>query len=89
MTIETLLILCLLAAALWPVGRRVRGPVARSLVGLCFLASVAGTFWWEHVLQARETSRAAVAEKAPGIGRPGGYVSSDNCRSCHPQHYDS
>lgn len=89
MSLETLLILGLLAAALWPMGRRVRGNRARALLALIYLVAVAGTFWWQSVLLARETSRAAVAEKAPGIGRPGGYVTSDNCRSCHPQHYDS
>jgi hypothetical protein len=89
MSIEILLVVALIAAALFPVAKRLHHTAARVGLFAVFCATVAGVFWWQGVLRARDAARAAVAAKVPEQGRPGGYVSSDNCRSCHPQHYDS
>ncbi|HAB17083.1 MAG TPA: C cytochrome precursor [Verrucomicrobiales bacterium] len=64
----------------------------RRAVGLAVVAValVSSAIWvWETRRHSRDRSSAQLAEKLPHMGRPGGYVSSDQCQSCHPSQYAS
>lgn len=89
MSFEFFLIVALLGAACWVLLRSVRGLWWRAGALGIFGVAIAATVWWQGTLRAKESARAAAAAKVPAIGRPGGYVASDNCRACHPQQYDS
>lgn len=89
MSVEFFLVVALLSLALLPIGRRLRSWPGRTALLLTYGVVVAGAFWWHGAIQKGEASRATLAKKIPELSRPGGYVSSDNCRSCHPEHYDS
>lgn len=52
-------------------------------------ATAAGAWLWQAHLENTARARAPLVEKLPQLGRPGGYVSSDTCRSCHPDQYTS
>jgi hypothetical protein len=79
----------LLLLALAPVALRWRSPMAWAAV--IAVAAMAGLGMWRwHVrLKLKEISESALRSKTPREGRPGGYVTSDSCRSCHPQQHDS
>jgi hypothetical protein len=54
------------------------------------IASAAvGALLWSSRLEARLSSRVQALEKTPHEIRSGGYVSSETCRSCHPDQYHS
>jgi predicted CXXCH cytochrome family protein len=89
MTLEQVLVCALLLAALVPLARWLRSPGWRIGLLLFFGASVATTFAWYDRIQKREQTKQSFREKAPREGRPGGYVSSETCRSCHPDQYAS
>ena len=63
-------------------------PMRKRLVGcvLAVLASAAFLEW--HSLEHSDAQR-RFELTLPTTGRPGGYVSSDTCRSCHPDQYAS
>ena len=79
----------LLAAALWPWLRRTRSLGAR--VGTVFLmaAAVSGGFVWQTTAHHKLTARQQQKLKLPAQDRPGGFVRSESCRSCHPDQYSS
>ncbi len=89
MHFDLLIVAALLALALLPVVRRVGSTPGR--VALCVLygATLGAAFWLKAETRQRESARREFLSKIPETSRPGGYVSSDNCRSCHPGHYDS
>lgn len=89
MTIQWLMVILLLAAALVAVGRRWRSPVAWLGMAVFFGLAITATAWWHGELRQKSATRSALAEKVPQKGRPGGYVSSDNCKACHPDQYAS
>ena len=89
MSFEALIVVVLLALALLPIARRLRSLPTRGALLLAYGLAVAGVYWWHGVIERKASDRAMLAQKVPELGRPGGYVSSDNCRSCHPGHYDS
>ena len=89
MSVELLLVVTLLALALLPIGRRLRSWPGRAALLLAYGLVVAGAIWWKGAIQIKEANRSTLAKKIPELSRPGGYVNSDNCRSCHPEHYDS
>lgn len=89
MSLDVLLIALLLALALVPVARRTASLALRLSLLVVYLGVVASAVWLKGEARHGETARREVAEKLPETSRPGGYVSSDNCRSCHPQQYDS
>jgi hypothetical protein len=89
MTIEWLMVIAFLAATLFAVGRYLRSVAAWcGLVGF-FGVAITAAAWWQVELRHKARERSNFAEKVPEKGRPGGYVSSDKCRSCHPQQYAS
>lgn len=89
LTSEQVLVCVLLVVALAPLARWLRSPGWRIGLAIFFGASVAATLAWYDRLAKTEQAKAALREKAPTEGRPGGYVSSESCKSCHPDQYAS
>ncbi|MGH8245938.1 MAG: multiheme c-type cytochrome, partial [Gammaproteobacteria bacterium] len=79
----------LLALALAPIARRGRSPMAWAIVITVAAGAGAGLWWWNSRLKLKVASESALRARTPREGRPGGYVTSDSCRSCHPQQHDS
>jgi hypothetical protein len=79
----------LLAAALWPLVRKTRSWGARlGTLSLLLLVAVGG-FAWKSRAHNRIAARNQFLQKLPVEKRPGGYVRSETCRSCHPDQYTS
>src|SRR3954469_13670280 len=79
----------LLAAALWPLVRKTRSWGARTGVLFLLAATVLGGFAWKSRAHNKLTARNQLLQKVPTENRPGGYVRSETCRSCHPDQYAS
>src|ERR1041385_1444181 len=62
---------------------------AAAVAALAALAVLVVAWNWSAKSSQRATARASLAEALPREGRSGGYVTSDQCRSCHPSQYDS
>src|SRR5688572_7734864 len=89
MRFEWLLLGLMLGCALLPVARKLRSGWAwLALIALALLTASGGAVWQKHV-EREAASRQQMLAKTPREGRPGGYVGSDSCRSCHPSQYDS
>ena len=79
----------LLMAAVWPLVRKTRSWRVRvAVVSLLMAAVLAGLAWQSHV-HGRLAYRNQQLQKLPAENRPGGYVRSETCRSCHPNEYSS
>src|SRR2546422_5210226 len=89
MTLEWSIAGALLLLALAPVAMRWRSPMAWVVVIAVAAMAGAGMWWWNARLKLKAASELALRSKTPREGRPGGYVTSDSCRSCHPQQHDS
>lgn len=89
MNLEFAIVAALLAVVLVTLGRRYGSRPARVGVVALFVGTLAIAALWQGKIRARESQRAALAAKVPRTGRPGGYVSSDACRSCHPEQHAS
>src|SRR5437870_4498594 len=89
MTVDWLMGGLLLAGVLVLLGRQQRSILWwLGLAGLYLVAM--GVFGWrQSQVRQKEETRAMQAEKVPRQGRPGGYVRSDSCKSCHPGQYAS
>jgi predicted CXXCH cytochrome family protein len=79
----------LLAAALWPLVRKTRSWGARTGVLLLGVAALSGGFVWKSRAHTRLSARNQLLQKLPAETRPGGYVRSETCRSCHPDQHAS
>ncbi len=79
----------LLAVALWPLLRKTRSWGARLGTILLLIAAVLGGFAWKSRAHARLSARQQLRQKLPVEDRPGGYVRSETCQSCHPEQYAS
>jgi predicted CXXCH cytochrome family protein len=89
MPLEWLLLGLLLLVALWPLVRRPRSTLVWCLaVGLVSVA-VGSASLWQVRLEKAAWSQRQLIEKIPRQGRPGGYVTSDTCQSCHPDQHAS
>src|SRR5947207_886954 len=91
MPLEWLLFLLVLAFGLFPFLKSGRKVGTRAVVWILFLAGgglFAATKWsdWQ---ERKNLERAQFYASVPREGRPGGYVSSDKCQSCHPDQYAS
>ena len=89
MTLEWSIAGALLLLALAPIAMRWRSPMAWVVVVAVAALAGAGMWWWNGKLQLKTDSQSALRARTPREGRPGGYVTSDSCRSCHPQQHDS
>ncbi len=89
MSLEWSVAALLLAVALWPLARSTRSLGTRVALLLLVLGLVLGGFVWKSRAQARLNARQQLRQKLPAEQRPGGFVRSDACRSCHPQQYES
>jgi predicted CXXCH cytochrome family protein len=88
MKLEWLLFAGVLLAALIPVVRaRTRNRWFATLVilGAALIVAAAAAFN-NHTTRVNEL-RNQMSRTVPREGRPGGYVSSDSCQSCHPREY--
>lgn len=91
MVLAWLLFVWVLAWALWRILQSARPLGARFvlfpvLLGALALISAAGWFWSESH---KSRSEAEFAHFLPRTGRPGGYVTSNQCQACHPDQYES
>ncbi len=59
------------------------------LLVVCVMALIGLTTYW--MKSTRNTYLASIEfeKKLPEVGRPGGYVSSSQCKSCHPEQYST
>lgn len=91
MTLEWLLFSSVLVLGILPFLRRGGGLGVRIVLGVLVLAGggVFAAVKWSDWRERRSFDRAQFLASVPREGRPGGYVSSDSCRSCHPQQYAS
>ena len=87
MTLEWSIAFALLLLALAPVAVRWRSPMAWVAVIAVAAMAATGMWWWGARLAIKQASDLALRSKTPREGRPGGYVTSDSCRSCHPPHF--
>src|SRR5687767_4747285 len=74
--------------ALWRKARGLAWPFFVGIVGLGSAAVFGATKWYDHQ-QRRGFQREQYFNSVPQQGRPGGFVSSDTCQSCHPDQYAS
>ena len=91
MRVEWLLFLALLAIGLFPFLRRASSVGTRFVV-LAVLLAAGGLFAaakWTDWRERKSFERTQFYASVPREGRPGGYVSSDKCQSCHPDQYAS
>jgi predicted CXXCH cytochrome family protein len=79
----------LLAAALWPLVRKTRSWGARVGTISLLIAVVLGGLVWKSRAHNRMTARNQLLQKLPAENRPGGFVRSETCRSCHPDQHQS
>lgn len=56
---------------------------------ICVIALVGLTTLWVNYTQRQFLASLEFEKKLPEVGRPGGYVSSAQCKSCHPKQYDT
>ena len=89
MPFDLLIVAALLALALLPVVRRVGSTLGRVVLCVLYGATLVAAFWLKAETRQRQSASREFLSKVPETSRPGGYVSSDNCRSCHPGQYDS
>ncbi|MBI3415346.1 MAG: C cytochrome precursor [Verrucomicrobia bacterium] len=91
MNLEWLLFLLLVPFVLLPLFTRTRRSNAwRWGAGLSVVAlTVLGAGFWERKQFLRASTREAFLKTVPRQGRPDGYLSSDQCASCHPDQYAS
>lgn len=81
-------ILVLIGAGFLVRGGRSGGEFAAA--GLLFVcAFLVGAPAWNSAVARVDQSRRQLESSTPRQGGPEGYVSSDNCRACHPKAYDS
>src|SRR3954469_5574259 len=52
-----------------------------------FTLAVFGATKWYDRQEQRDYTHSVAYKNLPSEGRPGGYVSSDSCQSCHPEQY--
>lgn len=86
MALEWQLFLAILIVGILPFLRRKRAIVFGSAVALMAVGVGAG---WSVKQYRSDFARHERAKTLPKEGRPGGYVSSDTCRSCHPGQFES
>ena len=58
------------------------------IVLLIVFSAFSTFFYWKH-LSKKDLDRVALKSKIPNKEQTKGYISSDNCRSCHPSEYAS
>lgn len=89
MSLEWSVAVLLLAAALWPLARKTRSWWARAGALFLVIGALSGGFVWKSRAHNKLTARQQLAQKLPAETRPGGYVRSETCRSCHPDQHAS
>ena len=89
MTIEWWITGTLIVLTLAPFVWTYRSRYAWGAVFVVATAAGVGMWTWHQRLSRDELSAAALHNKTPREGRPGGFVSSDACRACHPAQYES
>jgi predicted CXXCH cytochrome family protein len=62
---------------------------ALAAIAVVFLISVGAAVAWDARLRRSAEARASFLKTVPRLGRPGGFVSSDACRACHPSEHAS
>jgi predicted CXXCH cytochrome family protein len=77
------------ALALLTLARRRFPRYAKAGLALALLGAVVAAWALHTTTERRLRNRAEFAKHVPREGRPGGYVSSDKCQSCHPGEYAS
>jgi predicted CXXCH cytochrome family protein len=88
---QWIVLLALLLAGLMPLAWRLRSRPVLAFGVVLFLAlgTLFGAWAWDARLTQGESAYATRLAAAPRVEHPGGYVTSDACRSCHPGEYAS
>jgi predicted CXXCH cytochrome family protein len=89
MSLEWLLLGSLLLAALWPLVRRPYSAFTALVLVALVSVAVCSASLWQSRIEKIALSKRQLLEKIPKQGRPGGYVTSDTCQSCHPDQHAS
>jgi predicted CXXCH cytochrome family protein len=84
--IEWGLFLAVLAVAIVPFRNRGMKRALAAVAAVLWVAVIAAVIWGARETH-HEARQAEIARTLPREGRPGGYVTSDTCRSCHPGEY--
>jgi predicted CXXCH cytochrome family protein len=87
MLFEWLLLALLFGGAWLTFGDKQNARLMRLTALFLISGAVAAGAWWQNHLERKLNSLAQLT--VPHQQRPGGYVSSDNCCSCHPDQYAS
>ncbi len=89
MSLELTIVWVALLAGFIPLVLASRSSPAR--VGILGLVALLGAGAWQWQVRAglRKADRSRLREKAPREGRPGGYIGSSACRSCHPGEFQT
>jgi doubled CXXCH motif protein/cytochrome c554/c'-like protein len=89
MTLQWIVVSLFLAGALLSLGRSLRSGGAWICLALAYGGLLTSAGWWQHQVQQEDNARTQLATKVPGPGGAAGYTTSDTCRSCHPDQYNS
>lgn len=68
-------------------GRHSRGLYL--LIASLGIGALLAAYGWHVITSKKEIARERLERSAPSEGGPSGYVSSDQCRACHPSEYES
>jgi predicted CXXCH cytochrome family protein len=87
---EWLLFILLLAGSLFPLLRRPRPFQGLNLLLAVTAAAAVGAAVWSNLSQKQaQAKEEQFLKHVPATGRKDGYITSDNCASCHPNEYAS
>src|SRR3954463_15911342 len=89
MSAELIILCALLLAAFVPLATFFRSAAARLAILLLAVSGAVAGWYWQRTLERREEQRAQLLQKSPREGRPGGFVGSSICQSCHPGEFDT
>src|SRR5687768_4881709 len=91
MSLEWLLFFALLGLGVFPFLKGAASLGAKVVIVILLLAGggLLAAAKWSDWRERKNFARAQYYASVPREGRPGGYVSSDTCQSCHPNQYAS
>lgn len=87
MLLQSIIVAVLLLVALVPFGLKHASLRLKIGVVVAFALVLGGIVLWQNRVDKNDAVEMAM--KIPRQNRPGGFVGSDNCRSCHPDQYSS
>ncbi|HVY69566.1 MAG TPA: multiheme c-type cytochrome [Verrucomicrobiae bacterium] len=91
MNAEWVIVGLLLVAGVGPLLLKSRHLGPRAWIVIVIVAAMTGVIAKTGIARTKQRveSESQMLAKTPREGRPGGYVTSDNCQACHPAQYES